>query len=410
MQSRIDTHFNVSIQPHHRFAAKTLLKLGLQGIQQAASVWSILLLIGIVTSTWMAAGTIAAIVFYGIELINPRGFILAAFLLTSFVSFLLGTSFGAAGTIGLALVVMAKGSLVNPHLVAGAIISGAYFGDRCSPMSSSANLVATITQTNLYQNLKNMLRTGLLPFAVSCLIYGVCSWLYPIQLTDNTLQSELNRYFDLSGLVLLPAIAILGLALLRVEVKLSMLISIAIAAVLAMTHQHYSIGQVLQFAIGGFQLDQTTSMQTIMLGGGLISMVKVCLVVLISTAIAGILAGSQALQIVQRLLDSADTRSQLFFGTSIIGIAAAAFGCTQTIGIVLTEQLVRSKYTEFTSSEQLALDLENTVVVLSPLIPWNIAGLVPATLLMTDWRFIPCAVYLYLIPILVFLQLRWKSA
>lgn len=384
--------------------------MGIQGSQKALPVLTILLLIGAVTSTWMAAGTVPAIVSYGIQLIDPHWFVLASFLLTSLVSFLIGTSFGAAGTIGLALMIMAKGSAVNPHLIAGAIIAGAYFGDRCSPMSSSAHLVATITRTDLYRNLQNMLSTGMLPFGVTCLLYVGFSWLYPVQTSDRGLQAELSRCFDLNGMVLLPAIVILGLALLRIEVKLSMLISIAVAMGLAITYQHYSLWQVLQFAIGGFHLEAETPIQSIVLGGGMASMAKVCGIVLISTAIAGILAGTQALQIVERLLDSARSRSQLFFGTTVIGLAASAFGCTQTIGILLTEQLVRQKYATSTKPDQLALDLENTVVVLAPLVPWNIAGLVPATVLMTDWRFIPYAFYLYLIPLLIFLQLRLKQA
>jgi NhaC family Na+:H+ antiporter len=373
-------------------------------------VLTILLLIGAVTATWMAAGTVPAIVSYGIRLINPHWFILAAFLLTSLVSLLIGTSFGAAGTIGLALMIMAKGSAVNSHLIAGAVIAGAYFGDRCSPMSSSAHLVATITRTDLYRNLQNMLHTSLLPFGVTCLLYGGCSWLYPVQTRDSGLQAELSRCFDLNGIVLLPAIVILILALLRVEVKRSMGISIAVAMGLAIAYQHYSPWQVLQFAIGGFHLDVETPIQAIVAGGGMISMAKVCGIVVISTAIAGILAGTQALQIVDRFLETARSRSQLFLSTTLISIAASAFGCTQTIGILLTEQLVRQKYAASIPSDQLALDLENTVVVLAPLVPWNIAGLVPATVLMTDWQFIPYAFYLYLIPLLIFLQLRLQQA
>lgn len=391
------------------FSVKALFKMGIQGSLKATPVFTILLLIGAVTSTWMAAGTVPAIVYYGIQLINPRWFIFASFLLTSLVSFLIGTSFGAASTIGLALVIMAKGSTVNPHLIAGAVIAGAYFGDRCSPMSSSAHLIATITQTDLYINLKNMVRTGMIPFGISCLLYLGLSWLYPVQTSDSFLQPELAQFFNLNGIVLLPAAIILGLALLRVEVKQSMLISIAVAMVLAVVYQHYSFWQVLQFAVVGFHLDVDTPIQSILLGGGVGSMAKVCIIVIISTAISGLLAGTDALQIVERLLQSAQSGSKIFLNTILVGIVASAFGCTQSIGILLTEHLVRNRYAQSSKPDQLALDLENTVVVLAPLIPWNIAGLVPATVLMTDWRFIPYAFYLYLIPAVLLLQLWFKE-
>jgi Na+:H+ antiporter, NhaC family len=384
--------------------------MAVQGSRKALPVFTILLLIGAVTSTWMAAGTVPAIVYYGIQLINPHWFILAAFLLTSLVSVLIGTSFGAASTIGLALVIMAKGSEANPHLIAGAVIAGAYVGDRCSPMSSSAHLVATITSTDLYVNLRNMIKTGVLPFAVACLLYWGLSWLHPVQTTDSFLQTELSQFFDLNIIVLLPALAILALALLRVEVKRSMLISTGIAIVLAMVYQHYSFWQVMRFAVAGFYLDANTPIQAILLGGGIGAMAKVCSIVLISTSISGILAGTNALQVIEQMLGSARSRWVIFLNTTLVGIGASAFGCTQAIGILLTEHLVRQKYAaSFASPEQLALDLENTVVVLAPLVPWNIAGLVPATVLMTDWRFIPYAFYLYLIPLLLLLQLWFNQ-
>lgn len=386
------------------FSAKALLKMAWQGSYKAFPVFTILLLIGSVTATWIAAGTVPAIVYYGIQLIHPHWFILAAFILTSAVSLLLGTSFGAAGTIGLALMIMAKGSGVDLHPIAGAVIAGAYFGDRCSPMSSSAHLVATITRTDLYTNLSNMLKTGMLPFAVSCLMYLGLSLFYPVQTADHRLDIELAQLFDLNGIVLLPALTILVLALLKVEVKRSMLISTGAAVVLAMALQHYSLGQVLKFALWGFTLDVDTPVQSILKGGGIWSMAKVCSVVLISTAIAGILAGTNSLQPVERLLKRARSRTSLFFSTTVISMIASAFGCTQTIGILLTEQLVRQKYADTSDPYQLAVDLENTVVVLAPLVPWNIAGLVPATLLMTNAGFIPYAFYLYLIPSLILLQ------
>lgn len=296
---------------------------------------------------------------------------------------------------------MAKGSGANSHLLAGAVIAGAYLGDRCSPMSSSAHLIATLTQTDLYRNLRNMVKTGWLPFAITCLIYAICSWLQPVQPASTLFQDELVRWFDLNPIVLLPAITLLGLAVLRVEVKLSMLISIGTAVVLALVYQHSSVSQLLRFALTGFELEAETPLQPILRGGGLLPMLRVCLVVLISTALAGVLAGSQSLHQVNQLL--LPFRHHPFRATVVTSLITAAFGCSQTIAILLTEQLMRPHYPSG-AGEQLAVDLENTAVVLAPLVPWNIAGLVPATLLMTDWQFIPYAVYLYLIPALLLLH------
>jgi NhaC family Na+:H+ antiporter len=291
--------------------------------------------------------------------------------------------------------------------VAGAIIAGAYLGDRCSPMSSSAHLVASVTATQIYTNLKNMVRTAYLPLAISLLFYWVLSRLNPIPTVSHDFLVEITRIFEVSPTVLLPVLPILILALLRVEVKLTMLVSILSAIAISIYIQGYSAFQIIRFAIFGYYLPQTTSLHDIFVGGGIFSMLKVSAIVIVSTALAGIFTGTKTLKIVEIYLKKAKTRSGLFLGTIVIGIASAAFGCTQTIAILLTEQLVQNKYEqEQLDSYQLALDLENTAVVLSPLIPWNVASFVPATLLMTDSGFIPYAPYLYLLPLISLIKFK----
>lgn len=129
-------------------------------------------------------------------------------------------------------------------------------------------------------------------------------------------------------------------------------------------------------------------------------MLNVVVVVIISTALAGIFLETQILSSVSIWLKSVKNYSQLFLATTLISILSSGFGCNQTIGIIMTQQLVEAKYTQKKSGNyQLAKDLGNTVVVIAPLIPWNIAGLVPAQILLVDAKFIPYAVYLYLLPL-----------
>jgi Na+:H+ antiporter, NhaC family len=399
----------VGVLMRRGFAFKSLMQMAWVGSRQSVPVFSVLLLIGGVIAAWMAAGTVPAIVYYGIQLINPSYFILSAFVLTSLVSLLIGTSFGAAGTIGLALMIMAKGSQVDPHLIAGAIISGAYVGDRCSPMSSSANLIAGVTHTDLYANIRKMWRTSWLPLLVSALLFGWVSWLNPVQVSDQAFSQHIRQTFQMSWIDLLPALTIVGLSWARVEVKKSMVVSMGVAGAIALFYQHYSLLELLKFILLGFKLESSHPLSAILTGGGIVSMLRVTLVVVISTAFVGIFSGTRVLTNIETLLHKAKTRSDFFLSTCIVGAGAAAFGCTQTIAILLTQQLVEKKYRE-RGHDKLAIDLENTVVVISPLIPWNIAGLVPATILMTDPGFIPFAFYLYLLPLINLLHLGINSS
>jgi NhaC family Na+:H+ antiporter len=227
--------------------------------------------------------------------------------------------------------------------VAGAIIAGAYVGDRCSPMSSSANLIASITHTALHSNVKNMWRTALIPLSISIAIYGVLSFLNPSDAIDPRFAAELDRLFEIGWIELLPAFVILALAFLQVEVKRSMLISILVAVIIAVMQQHYSAIELLKFIVVGFRL-QDSFLQPILAGGGLLSMLKVTIVVIISTAFVGLFAETQLLKRVETWLDRVRSRSNCFLSTCAIGTGAAAFGCTQTIAILLTQQLVASKY------------------------------------------------------------------
>lgn len=391
------------------FAPDLLLQMMKAGVHKSLGVMSILLLIGTLMASWMAAGTVPALVYYGLTLIQPKLFVVSAFGLTALVSVLIGTSFGAVGTIGLALMIMGRGSGLNPHLVAGAIIAGAYVGDRCSPLSSSAHLVATLTRTRLYGNLKAMALTSLGPLATSLGIYLIFSWHNPLRATSNPLQPVLQTAFNLHPVTLLPAIAILLLVILQVPVKRTLLISLGLALVLSLGVQGYDLAEIAQIWVVGFHIESPAVLAPLLKGGGLLPMAKVCLVVVVSAALAGLLAETHTFSRVEQWLARLPPGRPLFLGTILVSILTAAYGCTQTIAILLTQQLTEPHYARVNlSSEQAALDLENTAVVLSPLVPWNIAGLVPATLLMTDAGFVPYAVYLYLIPL--FSLISWSPS
>lgn len=391
----------IAVLVRRGFLFKDLIKMAMTGVKKSFPVFIILLLIGVVVSTWIAAGTVPSLVYYGIQVLSPNYFVLLAFWLTCLVSLLIGTSFGTVGTIGIALMIMASESGVNSNLVAGAILSGAYFGDRCSPMSSSANLIASVTQTQLYTNIKNMLKTGLIPLILTSLIYLIFSQLNPVKITDTVITSEIVKIFNPQPILLLPAFAILILALLQIEVKISMLVSVAIAIFLALSYQNYSFLELLNFTVNGFILDESSPLYSILVGGGMIVMLKVILIVIVSTALAGIFGETQILSFIERFLNRAKSQQQLFLGTILIGLLSAAYGCTQTIAILLTQSLVQPRYQTLRLSQNLlAVDLENTVIMISPLIPWNIAGFVPAALILSDFHCLPYAFYLYLVPIL----------
>ncbi len=385
---------------HRGYPLAALGGMLLAGSKQSLIVIRIFVLIGAITAVWRACGTIPFIVYHGIALMNAQYFILAAFLLSAMVSFLLGTSFGTVGTMGVVLMVLAKSGNVDVDVTAGAIIAGAYFGDRCSPMSSSATLVAALTRTQLYLNLGNMLKTSVLPFLLSCFGYVFFSLKNPLFVGDNPILSSIPQAFDISLIVLLPAVLILLLAAAKIDVKVSMGLSILTGIAIALQVQHVNVSDLLQYIATGYRLEQPGLLANVIQGGGLYSMLQVSLIVLISSAYSGLFAGTGLLQDIEQNCERISRKIGVYAGTVVTSIATAAFSCNQTLAVMLTHQLTYKTYEKMKlSNYRLALDLENTVIIIAALIPWNIAGAVPAAALSADIGFIPYALYLFLVPL-----------
>ena len=144
------------------FSLQEIGKACRQSIAKISNIIIVMLLIGALTASWRASGTIAYLVSYASEIISPSWSLLGTFILNAALSSLIGTSFGTAATMGVVTMSLCVGMGVSPFWAGGAALAGAYVGDRCSPVSTSAQLVCAVTGTELYKNIKNMLRTGLI--------------------------------------------------------------------------------------------------------------------------------------------------------------------------------------------------------------------------------------------------------
>lgn len=374
-------------------------------------VIKILLLIGAVTGAWMISGTIPGIVYYALKLIRPDTFVLFTFLICCAASFVLGSATGTATIVGLPLIIIARGGNVNLDLVAGAIIAGVYFGDRCSPMSSSAALVSNLTGTNLFKNIKNMLYSSVLPFVLSMGFYYEFSKLNPLKIISSNLTDEILKTFKIEYLVLVPVVLLLVLCLCKTSIHYAMLYGILVASVMAVFVQRHQPLQVVHTILFGFSLDTHSPLQDIFEGGGIISMLKASFVVFAACALAGILEGIKTFDSIKNLLVNMKLKGHMLYGlTAFISTMTAAFGCSQSIAVVMTDEIMKDCYKK-EENYQFALDIENSCILTSALIPWNIAALIcTATLNVSMYGFVPYAFYLYTFPIVYFLYFWFKEA
>ncbi|WP_346868625.1 Na+/H+ antiporter NhaC family protein [Clostridium sp. UBA5119] len=382
----------------------------IEGGKESLGVLKIFILIGAIVSLWMISGTVPSIVYYGINLIPPSFFAVSAFILSAFISMLLGTSFGTIGTVGISLIVMARAGGGNTLIIAGAILSGAYLGDRSSPMSSSANLVASITNTNVYDNIKRMTKTSLMPLILSLGLYLILSLFMPVNYSNSDILSQLTETFNINIIALLPALIIIVLSFFKIEVKISMFVSMTVAAIISFIFQHTTFSEIIKTAIFGFQLPIDNPLYSIIKGGGIISMIKLAFIVFLSSALTGIFQGANLLDFIEEYLNKIKRLDTLFLTTIITSIISSMVGCTQVLAVMLTKMTMNDTYIRLGyDKEHLALDLENSAIVIAPLIPWNVAVLVPLTTLGVDARAILFSFYLILLPLISLMSTYLKS-
>ncbi|MCL1817075.1 MAG: hypothetical protein FWG43_05695 [Clostridiales bacterium] len=372
-----------------------------QGAKKAFIVIPIILSIGCLTSMWMAAGTVAAFVYYGLAMISPSMFIFIAFISTSAVSVLLGSCYGSAGTIGVILMAMAKSGHVNPYVAGGAIIAAAFVGDRCSPMASVLHLLSAVTETEPYRNIKMALKTSVGPFLISAALYMLLSYANPLTAVDTTLHRDIAKLFNIGFIPFLPAIIVMALCLFKVNVKLAMLISATAAALIAFFIQGASLPVILNSLIYGFEPAPGSSLSGVIHGGGMWSMLKTSMILLISCALSGILLGIDATRGLDKILAKPCGRTKLYLKTGLVGLAGICCGCNQVIPILLCNQVLHKPYElSGLSRYDLARDISYTVLPLSAAVPWCLASMVPtATLGLPLARHLPYLFYPLLLPL-----------
>ena len=371
-----------------------LIKKSFEGVLTVKNILLVFILIGMITALWRASGTIAFIVYMGSKLVSPSILILLTFLLCSILSFLIGTSLGTAATMGVICTSIGKAMGVNPYYIGGAVLSGIYFGDRCSPMSTSALLISELTKTNLYTNIKLMIKTSIIPFIVTCLFYLFLGFKSKVSNISVDVTEIFKQNYNLNIIVIIPAILIIILSILKINVKKTMLVSIVISFIIAMFIQRDSIVALINYCIFGYH-HSNERLNLMMKGGGILSMVNVSLIVGISSSYSGIFKETKMLVSLKKHLKDFSKKTSSYFVIFLSSIISGAIACNQSLGTILTNELCG----ELVEKQKMAIILENTVILLVGLIPWNIAMDVPLKTLDVGIMSGLFAFYLYFLPL-----------
>lgn len=380
---------------YKKHTAHEMLSMAFTGIKSVKNVLINFVLIGVITAVWRACGTIPFIVYHATAFCNPHIMVLLIFLLCSLISFLTGTAFGTSATMGVICITIANSMGIPIFFSGGAVISGAYFGDRCSPMSTSALLISTLTKTDLFRNISNMFKTSVVPFAITCCIYAVAGLGFNADYDVSGIQKLFSDSFVLHPAVIIPAAVIIIFSLFKINVKITMSVSILCGIAVAVFIQKIAPAQIPELMFFGYNPEKA-ELNALLSGGGIFSMVKVFLIVCISSCYSGMFNSTGLLNRLKELTVELSKKISPFGSVLLSSVFTGVIACNQTLTIMLTHQLCE-KTDE--SPEQLASNLENTAVLVPALIPWSTAAAVPIQSIGAPMLCLLTACYIYILPL-----------
>ncbi|WP_042276336.1 Na+/H+ antiporter NhaC [[Clostridium] dakarense] len=371
----------------------------------------IILSVGVLIATWISAGTIPAIVYGGLKVITPKYFLLTTLIVCSLTSLATGTSWGTLGTSGIALMSIGTSMGVPGGLTAGAIISGAFFGDKMSPLSDSTNLAAAICKTNLMTHVKHMMFTTVPSYIICIVLYTVIGFKYADNILDynqiNEVMTTLNANFHIGFVAITPIILLLALLLLQKPPIISILWSSMLATVISVAQEGEKIGDLLNYMLNGFSIDTGLVYADKLLNrGGIMSMAETVLLVLIVFVIAGVLQKAGFLEVLlQPMIERiGNSRTKLVGSTFIASYCANALSSSMLFTAVFVGTAMSPLFKEFKlKPENLSRMIEDTSTLGAPLIPWNSNAIFCSqTLGVSPFEFIPYCFLNWITPIISF--------
>ncbi len=397
-------------------------KFMVKGINQAMVSILILSIIGVLIGTWIDSGVVPTMIYYGLKILKPNIFFLASCLICSITSLATGTSWGSMGTMGVALMGIGYGLGMNPAMTAGAIISGAYFGDKISPLSDTTNLAPAMAGTDVMSHIKFMLKSTGVVYIIALIFYTILGFTQhqngSIDISSVTeLSNALDDMFNINPILLLPPLIVIVAIALKVPAIPGLIIGIASGSILGLIFQpNCTIGTLFDTGMNGFVPNtDVEALADLLNTGGLINMAFSILMTIIAMAFGGIMQETHQFEvIVNQLKKLAKTPASLVGMTEITCIISNAVMPEQYISIVVPGSMYSEEYKKRgLTPTTLSNALESSGTVTSALIPWNTCGVfITTTLGLSALDYGVWAVFNWLTPIIgiIFAVLGWNIA
>ncbi|MCC5903425.1 MAG: Na+/H+ antiporter NhaC [Halomonas sp.] len=367
----------------------------------------ILLIIGTIIGYWIAGGIVPTMIYYGLSILSPSYFLVAACLICCVVSLAGGNAWTAAGTIGIALMGVGEGLGLNPAIVAGAVISGVYFGDKISPLSETTNMAAGVVGVDLFEHIRYMLYTTVPALTVALVLYTIIG----LNMTTSgdgaaqveELQQNLDELFIISPWLLLVPAAVIVMMIKKVPAIPALAVGSLMGFICTIVIQGVPLADSFPIFVEGYVVETgNEAVDELLTNGGVEAMMWTVSLIIIAMSFGGILEASGFFRtIVESLLKLAKTTGSLIATTVATSMTANVVGCDQYLSIILPARMYASEFQRrLLKLKNLSRTVEDAGTMTSPLVPWNTCGaFMFATLGVSAFSYAPYAFLALLSPV-----------
>lgn len=378
------------------------------GIKGTLPAIMILMTVGILSGSFIASGTIPLLIDYGLKLIHPGWILPASYIVCSISSLVIGSSWTTAATVGVALVGMANAMHVSPAICAGAVISGAYFGDKLSPLSDTTNLAPSVSDTDLFSHIRAMMFTTIPAWVLAFIGFLIIN-MYSVP--DNNTQSEqivsllqtLETSFNLNPVVITPLLLVIIMALCKFPAVVILLSGSTVAILFGWLVQSQNLLFVLQSSYSGFVIHTNNEIINNLLNrGGILSFLETILIILCATGLGGIWeSGGYITSIHNNILHKIKTSKMLIISTVLTGVISNIIMAEQYLSIVMTGRIYKDAYKRKNLEPyMLSRSLEDGGTVTSALVPWNSCGAFMSSALgVSTLHYLPYTLFNLIMPV-----------
>lgn len=382
-----------------------VLGMILKKMRDVDYVAGMMLLIGGLVALWMQIGTIPSLIYFGFKYLADFNLILTAFLICMAMSLMIGSAIGTLSTIGVVFLAVGQGIGIPSGLMVGAIASGAYVGDRMSPLASGGNLATAAVGTSLPKVLRKLIKSNVLPLLIVGVVYTFIGMHFKVGeeagLALNKLTEAIAINYSLHPIVLLPLGALLGAILIfRLGIIKSLGIATGISLLIALFTEGVSMAGLMEHYIFGY-VSEAGQLQSLIQGGGILSMHSVVLAILFSAGINGILEGTDMIQpLLDRWIGQSETQGKLVRKTIYTCVIVTILTCNQSLTALLTGSYFKNKFEDMNlEPSDLARVILDTGILVVALIPWNVNAIFFKSITgITAIEYGPYAYYLWLVP------------